>query len=150
MWTKKARSRLLRFETNHEHTLVRGEHDGYTRLKDPVLHRREVLFDKREKHFEIKDKIFAKKGHLIEQFFHISKLCHVVHLSDHEWKIKNDKKEIIIKVDEKLDSKVLKGNDNPILGWESNRFDVKEKTYTLLNSLNSNGNCELKTSIFIR
>jgi uncharacterized heparinase superfamily protein len=41
-----ARARLIRWETSDAYDEVEGEHDGYTRLKSPVVHRRHIRYSK--------------------------------------------------------------------------------------------------------
>ena len=149
MWLKKAHAKALRWESNDNFDLVIGEHDGYCRLKDPVIHQREIFFDKKNFTFKITDKIFAKKRHLIEQFFHISKDCQITKIHDREWEIRNSNKIIHIKTDEKLNTEIVHGSISPILGWQSERFDVKEETNTMVNRVEWNGNCEFETLIII-
>ena len=42
-WSTRYRSRLVRHVVTADDTLVTGEHDGYTRLTQPVVHRRTLL-----------------------------------------------------------------------------------------------------------
>lgn len=150
MWIRKAQARVLRWESNDAHDLVDGEHYGYLRLKDPLVHKREIFFDKKKNLFKIVDKIKAKKMHLIEQFFHFSEKCTITKINQSEWEVKNNDKAIVIKVDKKMQSKILNGSTNPIFGWRSKKFDVKEKTFSMINKVNWEGTCELETIIFIK
>ena len=54
-----------------------GWHDGYSRLADPVIHRRRILLEKRPRRIEIPDRLSMKGAHLVEIFFHCSELCEV-------------------------------------------------------------------------
>lgn len=150
MWLKKARAKLLLWESMEDHDLVKGEHDGYSRLKDPVIHRREIFFDKKNFTFKITDKINARGKHVIEQFFHFYKDCQITKIQDKEWEIRNGDKVIQVKVDNKLCTEILSGSVKPILGWQSERFDVKEVTHTMVNRVEWNGPCEFETLITIK
>src|SRR6185369_291003 len=44
LWLAHARARLVSFEVTPDEELWSAEHDGYARLQDPVLHRRELRF----------------------------------------------------------------------------------------------------------
>ena len=47
MWTDHAQARCIEFEAGAERQRFVGEHYGYERLEDPVVHRREIVFDAR-------------------------------------------------------------------------------------------------------
>ena len=63
--------------------------------------------------------------------------------------IKNDDKTILLTVYEKLMPKLYCGSLNPIFGWQSKCFDVKENTFTLVNSGEFVGNYMFETLIVI-
>lgn len=150
MWLIKARIKLLIWESNDEYDIVEGEHNGYMRLKDPVIHRREIFFDKKKDIFKIIDRIQAEKMHLIEQFFHFSEECTITQINPIKCQVTNMDRAIIIKVDKKLKTKIAKGSKEPILGWKSEQFDVKEKAFTMVNSVDWEGSCKFETLIFIK
>ena len=131
MWIKKYKTNVLEWKSNNEYDYIKAEHNGYRRLKDSVICQREMLFNKKNKIFEIKDKIISKKKHRVEQFFHISKECSVENIGHNEWRIDNLDKSIVLKMDEKLEVGLYQGSLNPILGWESNKFDVRDACFTL-------------------
>ena len=47
MWTDHAQARCIEFEAGAERQRFVGEHYGYQRLADPVVHRREIVCDAR-------------------------------------------------------------------------------------------------------
>jgi len=49
-----------------------GSHDGYLRLADPVLHRREIAFDKIASTIRVRDALECRKNHRVEIHWH----CH--------------------------------------------------------------------------
>ncbi len=149
MWLKKAKTRLIKYESNKYFDLVAGEHDGYKRLRDSVLHKRKITFDKKGMNLIIVDKITANKKHMVEQFFHFSRDCVVEKINGREWDIKNNDKSILLRVDSKLRADLYCGNLEPLLGWQSKRFDVKENAFTLVNSGEFIGNCKFVTMISI-
>ena len=64
-----------------------------------------------------------------------------------DWVVENKGYYIYLTVDGKLNSKLFLGSEHPILGWQSKRYDSKDKTHTLLNSYECLGNCEIVTII---
>ena len=55
MWTHHAQARCIEFEAGTERQRFVGEHDGYQRLADPVVHRREIVLDARRQLIEVTD-----------------------------------------------------------------------------------------------
>ncbi len=51
-----------------------AEHDGYTRLKNPVVHRRQIYFNKEEQYWVIKDMLTGEGGykHKFDLYFHFA------------------------------------------------------------------------------
>jgi uncharacterized heparinase superfamily protein len=58
------------FTSDTEHDEFVGEHDGYTRLPQPVTHRRGIYFDKRRLTWIIADAVEGEGEHLVELFLH--------------------------------------------------------------------------------
>ena len=149
MWLKKARAKLIKHEVTDEHETVIGEHAGYKRFSDPVVHQREIVLDKKNRTLKIIDRIRAKERCGIEQFFHFSRQCTVSNPGGNNWEIRNGNKNISLILDKKTDTKIMRGSVNPILGWQSERFDVKTPSNTMLNTVECEGGCELETIIRI-
>jgi hypothetical protein len=61
--------RVVRFVSRGGFDLVEAEHRGYMRLADPVLHRRVLLLNKKERRFVIEDHLDGRDTHRIEWFF---------------------------------------------------------------------------------
>ena len=72
MWSSKAEAKVTEYERL---TLVKGMHNGYTRLKDGVLHTRMVRFTEGE--WEIEDHLQCKGRHLAEIYFHLHPDCRI-------------------------------------------------------------------------
>jgi uncharacterized heparinase superfamily protein len=68
-----ARPRVLLWKTEPQIDQVVGEHYGYQRLKNPVIHRRTVTFNKPERTWLIEDEFFADAvDHEFEVRFHFA------------------------------------------------------------------------------
>src|SRR5204862_920481 len=72
LWLKHARARCTHWEQGAATERFVGEHDGYTRLADPVTHQRELVFDKERKYLEVIDRLECKERHVIEQCWHFA------------------------------------------------------------------------------
>jgi len=81
-WKSLAASRCLKWVTNPWFSLVAGEHDGYERLPDPVMHRRAVAFLTPDT-WLIFDQLDASAVHSLEMFLHLQPDCSIdVHARD--------------------------------------------------------------------
>lgn len=63
--------RVLRWESEDTHDLLEAEHTGYTRLDDPVTHRRQFLLNKRKNEVEITDTFIGNGEHSFEWYLHL-------------------------------------------------------------------------------
>lgn len=67
-----AKTKVLKWEVTDEMDFFEGEHYGYTRLKDPVIHRRQIIFDKKKKFWFIKDILKGEDIHLFDLYLHLA------------------------------------------------------------------------------
>lgn len=131
LWGHKAGSFIKEWIDTEESTKVTGEHDGYHRLKDPVTHRRTIELNKKESVIKISDFIEAQFTHEICQYFHLAPDCEVTQIEKNHWRISNRGETIELILDDRFESGVLKGSDEPICGWASRRYDNKVPISTL-------------------
>jgi len=61
---------IKKWESNSNTEMVIAYHNGYSRLKNPVLHQRTVIFDKRNIQWKFTDAFLGKGVHTLEWFFH--------------------------------------------------------------------------------
>lgn len=69
-FTRDAIPRVHKWESLPTHDLVCASHNGYTRLQEPVVHERTVIFNKLERNWTILDSIDGTGHHLVEFYFH--------------------------------------------------------------------------------
>lgn len=138
------------FNETEEKIVWSAGHDGYMILKDPVFHKREVTYIKKEKQMVIVDYIDCRKSHLIECFFHLYPECFFLkdgHFFDVIW----GKAKIRMKVDEKWNQqKIIKGKKKPLNGWYSPRFNQIQESQTLVLSANIEGSESFCSTIYIK
>jgi hypothetical protein len=70
-WSQTARCEARGWLSRARFDFFEGEHDGYSRLSDPVTHRRSVLFLKGD-YFVIRDEADARARHRYELRFHFA------------------------------------------------------------------------------
>lgn len=67
----KAKPKILFYEENAKQVVFEAEHYGYSKLPQPVIHKRMLVYDKVSKRFEIVDNLVGKGKHLLESYFHL-------------------------------------------------------------------------------
>ena len=77
MWTDHARARCIEFDAGADRQRFVGEHDGYQRLADPVIHRREIVFDARRQLIEVTDMLRCDGEHRARRAWHFAEDCQV-------------------------------------------------------------------------
>lgn len=75
LWGRRARTRCLSWEPTDSGGKVVGEHDGYAHMKDPVVHRRTLEIDGRNRKLIVLNEINTGVKHEIEVFFHFAEHC---------------------------------------------------------------------------
>ena len=151
LWKQKAQSFPELWSTSKKVDLFIGSHDGYDRLRDPVKHRRGFIFIKPDI-FIVIDSIQALGFHKYEQIFHLDPNIVVNRNSDNRWFLKGKNTFGCLQIWQTTDHKMsaFHGSSDPILGWYSRAFGVKESSTTILNSFNCTGNAIIISVIGIR
>jgi hypothetical protein len=67
-----AQPRVVAWETNDERDHVIAEHYGYSRLDQPITHRRRVDFDKKQRVWIVEDNVIGSGEHVFKFRFHIA------------------------------------------------------------------------------
>ncbi len=149
MWNKHAKVSLEAWETGEEFDRLVGSHNGYLRLNDPVLHRREIKFFKELRELVVKDVLECTERHYVEIHWH----CHEdaeVFLQFNVVKIVRKNLEIKLCFnDHRFSVRLAKGEESPPLGWISRQFDSKVQTTTIVLFGYIEGGCILETKILI-
>ncbi len=124
-------------------------HDAYMRLDDPVFHRREAKYFNKEKKIVITDQTECKKSHLIECFFHFHPDVSIVKKNG-IFEIKNGTASLRMIIDEKWEKhSIIKGQNNPIIGWYSPGFNKLMASSTMVLSAHIEGQKSFTSSIYL-
>lgn len=132
MWGVRARSRCLRWEPTTQGGFLVAEHDGYTRLKDPVVHRRSIALDGAARTVTIRDEIVASGSHRAALYFHLSDACTVKAVAARRCHIEVAGGSLAIEIDPKMQFDMLTGSEHPIGGWVSHGYHQKVPTTTIV------------------
>jgi hypothetical protein len=126
MWLRKAGVSIERMPQSPHEFDFRGSHDGYARLSDPVRHVRSVRFDAASATLVVRDEIAARKPHHAELFWHFAPSLNVrltsagLHVRGRSFALQM----VASGADLKLE--LIRGAENPPLGWRSRCYEEKE------------------------
>jgi hypothetical protein len=126
MWLKKAQATIERMPQSPHEFDFRGSHDGYERLADPVRHMRSVRFDAAGATLTVRDEIAAKKHHQVELFWHFAPGLDVrlnsagLHVRGKRFALQMQAHGADLKLE------LVRGNENPPLGWYSCSYESRQ------------------------
>jgi uncharacterized heparinase superfamily protein len=147
LWRHVAHCKAEHMQDTDESIEVAGFHDGYQRLADPVMHRRSLRLYKRSRTLLITDRLECCRSHDVELLFHFSEQCAVRQIGPHAFQISNDNRHLCLRLDPRLKPALYQGSEQPIFGWVSRTFDVKESSFTLVAKARITGHTLFLTEI---
>lgn len=125
MWLRKAQASCERWEPGNDANLFAALHDGYRRLSDPVLHRRKLLYKKRERILLVEDRLECSSKHEAAFWWHFSEKCEVS-IECSSVRVRCAHVELTM---ERPGSQgvphLVSGREHPPAGWISRRFDER-------------------------
>lgn len=145
LWTRKAQTKVLDWQTTENKAVLEAEHDGYSRLEKGIVHRRRLALDSNG--LEITDHLCGDGVHNIEWRLHFYPQCKVS-LRDNSCLVQWDSGLLVIHLDEQLDWTLLNGDLNG--GWYSSGFNLKEPIVTLLGSSEISADTTLENFIDLK
>lgn len=80
-------------------TTLRARHFGYTRLPDPVVHERRIVFDRRPVRWTIDDRLVASDRHTVELFLNVHPDVDVIRSDEGEFLLVGDRARLKVTVD---------------------------------------------------
>lgn len=150
MWLRKAHSKRKEYSTDSSGQVFDGQHDGYRRLKDAVIHRRRIIFDAEDRVFLITDFIYCKQQHDIEIFWHLDENSSAtIHGHSVEVEGRSGQTQMTISAPG-LPPELIRADEQRPAGWISRTFDKKEPITTVYYKASVKGSAEFRTNISIR
>jgi len=116
------------WESNKRYDFLDAEHYGFTRFKNPIIHRRQIIFDKKNIRIYVRDIIKGKGRHLYEAFFRLSD-----NIGFNQY---NNGKSVVFKISGDVNFKLFTPNVNELdfeltEGWISRGYGEKFKAPVL-------------------
>ena len=132
-WSTIPNARILNWICTDHFDAVDGEHDGYTRLPDPVVHRRMIFSDRKEFSI-IFDYLTADSEHRYDYNLHVhpsiqvSVKPEIINLKpDNE----NCSISLCMKSKDNFEISLYNGSEDPRSGWYSDGYAIKETSTTI-------------------
>jgi len=149
LWTRHAQAQRERWESAAGQEVWAGSHDGYLRLPDPVRHRRTLELDKAARLLRVTDRLECKSRHRVELFWHAHEAC----AAETDGPVVMLQRECA-KVSLRMTAagwlpQVVRGQEDPPLGWVSRSFDEKAPCPAVVWAGEIAGTTELVTEIEI-
>ncbi|OPY13632.1 MAG: Heparinase II/III-like protein [Syntrophus sp. PtaB.Bin138] len=129
IWGRSYQARLTRTETRVEGLFLEVAHDGYTRLKSPVVHRRALLVGS-EGSLLVRDTFSGTGSHDFEQNFHLHPEVRATR-SGEWWRLEAASVACHMR---QMRGKALTlhaGEEDPPFGWHSPSYGLKVKSGVL-------------------
>lgn len=109
-----------------------AEHDGYSRLKDPVYHRRTFELNPSTRCLSITDRLSASTTHRIAICFHLAEDSRAALDSQGNVCIEVPEGKLTLTVDPRLKLTLFEGSENPHFGWVSRGYHRKVPAPTVV------------------
>lgn len=140
LWLTHARGRVLDVSVAAGSEVVwwSAEHDGYRRLEPPAVHRRSVILDRGRRRLEITDIVQAGAALPCRMAFHLGPVVDVAldgPVATLTWPATQGPSadaSAELHLPASLAWSAHRGEGDPVLGWYSPRFGVREPATTLL------------------
>jgi hypothetical protein len=131
-------------------SIIIGEHDGYTRLPDSVVHRRKLTLCKRDGSLAIFDRFSSKSSHEIRRYFHLAPDCDVDKIDENSIQIRSQGVEIVLRHDSSS-AAVVHGDEQSQLGWVSSGYHKRSPTHAIVltDDLGSNSESDLTVTMAV-
>jgi hypothetical protein len=117
-WESQPGARLLRWLSTDDFDYAEAEHDGYRRLRDPVVHRRRVLFVK-PRYWVVVDELDGRAEHRVELRFQFGPLVVTVDPALWARAYGTGRHDLHVRpfASVALEAEIREGWESPIEGW---------------------------------
>jgi Heparinase II/III-like protein/Heparinase II/III N-terminus len=132
LWCRAAHCQAQSIQMTDDFIEVTGFHDGYSRLIDPVVHRRSIRLFTKTHTLVLTDRIECRKNHDIELSFHFSEKCQVQQVGLTLFIASHGDKCLSFHLDSRLTPHLYYGSESPPLGWVSRTFGIRKPSFILI------------------
>jgi hypothetical protein len=150
LWLQHAEARCESWVSDANHDRLVAHHDGYTRCRDPVIHRRILHYDKRQRVLSVEDEVDCKGTHLVEQYWHVAAGCTVQLQEGNRLTVSTAQHVISLLTPVGGTVSVARGSRAPLSGWQSRRFGELAECHTVTVTHRISGPWRVVTAIAIQ
>lgn len=125
MWHIKAdltSPRLLTWSVHDDTTMWQAEHRAYTRLSDPVIHRRTMIYQAPERQWTIRDQLLGREFHVAEGHLYLHPTVAVTQVGPNEVLASRSRGSLRVQCSAPIDI---------IDGWVAPSYGVRKRTQVL-------------------
>lgn len=148
LWLDHAAARCESFQATARRDELIAVHDGYRRLADSVIHRRQLVYLHESREIVVTDSLLCRGRHDVEMFWHCSSRCDVS-CSAGRVTAKNGRVTMTLSPPKMLSTRLVRADSVLPLGWMSRRFDEKTPCTTIVSSGHIEGEWHGETRILI-
>ncbi len=131
LWGHHATARCHTWAPGDHGGVVAGEHDGYVRLPDPLVHRRQIELDGRRRTVTIRDEFLANGPHEVDLYFHFAERCRLTAAEPGCFEVRFPRGVAVVTLDPHLVPHVHTASRTPYAGWISRGYHRMEPGTTL-------------------
>jgi len=124
LWGRQAKAVCDDWKDDAEVTFLRGHHDGYLALPDPVKVQRAFWLDKGRRVLDIEDDLEGAGEHECAAGFHFHPECHVT-VAGGLVIAEREGRTLRLSLPEGVQTEVYRGDSKTMLGWFSNGYHHK-------------------------
>ena len=149
LWGRKAAARLLEWTDTPEATATCGEHDGYTSLPSPLLHRRRLELDKTAARLAVTDTFEGAGAHTARWHFHLHPDCVPRLVDAHKIDIETGGRTVRLHAP-MLELSIVRAFEGERLGWISAGYHRRTPSACIVAECRFSGNFSALTEFTLR
>ncbi len=144
LWGNRARARCINWSPGSRGGSFVGEHDGYTRLADPVIHRRSLELDAAAGRMLIEDELLGRQAHQLAIWYNFARGSKLVDQSGSTLIVRCAQVLVRLQLDSRLICQAVSGDAASPAGWVSGGYHSKVPAIAIV------GRCTFERNIKFR
>ena len=131
LWLSEPKTTLLNYQELEGDVFIEAKHDGYSRLKDPVIHKRSIQINNGFNSILVKDSLSCKNEHKADIFYHFNNDYHLKKSTENTCVAYNNSFRINIVINKAKNILIKNGDPAMPIGWQSLEWNTKKPVSAL-------------------